>query len=175
MNNTISQMPANLKAKVAGVVLFGYTRFGQAKKDSSSPEGQKLIHNFPDQKVMVLCSKSDGVCGGQLNVNAGHFSYMGDGSGPKAVAFLKERIDSFKSGGGGPPSAGSASSPSKAPKGKGMKGKGGAPPAAAAAEPPPAEAPAAEAPSAEAPAAEAPAAEAPPAEAPAAAPDATAD
>lgn len=45
---------------------------------------------------MVLCSAKDGVCDGQLNVNAGHFSYMADGSGPKAVAFLKARIDGAK-------------------------------------------------------------------------------
>jgi cutinase len=84
MMNTISKLPENIKNKVVGVVLFGYTKNGQQKGG---------IPNYPKQNVLVLCSSSDGVCGGQLLVTIGHFSYMGDGSGPKAVNFLVTKIN----------------------------------------------------------------------------------
>jgi len=125
MMNTISKLPENIKSKVAGVVLFGYTKNGQQKGG---------IPNYPKEKVLVLCSKSDGVCGGQLLVTAGHFSYMGDGSGPKAVSFLTEKINAAggASGAGGaaspasPSSGDSDESPSPAALGgKGKSGKSG--------------------------------------------------
>src|ERR1700759_679851 len=75
MMNAVSKLPEDVKKRVVGVVLFGYTKNGQTKSS---------IPNYPKENVMVLCSKSDGVCGGALLVTAGHFSYMGDGSGPKA-------------------------------------------------------------------------------------------
>jgi cutinase len=84
MMNAISKLPEDLKAKVLGVVLFGYTKNGQQKGG---------IPNYPKDKVKVFCSASDGVCDGKLNVTAGHFSYMGDGSGPKAVEFLMNAIN----------------------------------------------------------------------------------
>jgi len=151
MMNAISTLDEGLKNKVVGVVLFGYTKNGQQKSG---------IPKYPKEKVEVFCAKSDGVCWGALNVSAGHFSYMGNGDGPKAVAFLKGKID----GGGAPSSSssGATGGSTGGAKGKGMKGKGGgakgAGPPAAAAEaesPPPAAEPAAEAP-AEAPAEAAP-------------------
>jgi len=90
MMNTISKLPEDLKAKVLGVVLFGYTKNGQQKGS---------IPNYPKDKVKVFCSASDGVCDGKLNVTAGHFSYMADGSGPKAVEFLMNAINSAGKGG----------------------------------------------------------------------------
>jgi cutinase len=84
MMNTISKLPEDIKKKVVGVVLFGYTKNGQTKSS---------IPNYPKENVMVLCSSSDGVCGGQLLVTAGHFSYMADGSGPKAINFLASKIN----------------------------------------------------------------------------------
>jgi cutinase len=115
MHNAVSTLePAALKNRLAGGVLFGDTRNKQDR-------GQ--VPNFPKDKVMVFCDKNDGVCGGALNVNAGHFVYTQNGDGPKAVAFLKSKIDPLLTSKG-------SSSGGGAPKGK------GAPP------PPPAEAPA---------------------------------
>lgn len=132
MMNAISQLPEPLKAKVLGVVLFGYTKNGQQKGS---------IPNYPKEKVKVFCSANDGVCDGKLNVTAGHFSYMGDGSGPKAVEFLMNAINSAGKGGdSGAPAAESsgeaaseapAPAPAHSPKGgrpgrpKGSKGSGG--------------------------------------------------
>jgi cutinase len=137
MMNAVSKLPEDLKSKVLGVVLFGYTKNGQQKGG---------IPNYPKEKVKVFCSASDGVCGGQLAVTAGHFSYMGDGSGPKAVEFLMSVINGAgKSGDSGASepapaaeSSGEAASetpaPATSPKGgrsgrpkgaKGAKGSGG--------------------------------------------------
>ena len=126
MMNAVSKLPEDVKKRVVGVVLFGYTKNGQTKSS---------IPNYPKDNVMVLCSKSDGVCGGALLVTAGHFSYMGDGSGPKAVSFLVGKINSggVSSSGGGE-SGGESEGGEAAPaagigkglgKGKGMRGKGG--------------------------------------------------
>ena len=106
MMNAIGALPANIKNKVVGVVLFGYTKNGQTKGS---------IPGYPKENVKVFCSAGDGVCGGALLVSAGHFSYMMDGSGPKAVTFLLSKINGAGSSGGG----GRASS------GLGKGGKGG--------------------------------------------------
>jgi cutinase len=67
MHNVISRsLSPAIKAKIVGVALFGDTR---NKQDGGH------IPNFPKDKSRVWCNPSDGVCGGQLNVNAGHLSY----------------------------------------------------------------------------------------------------
>jgi len=117
--NSVSKLPEDIKKKVVGVVLFGYTKNGQQKGG---------IPNYPKSNVMVLCSASDGVCGGQLMVTAGHFSYMADGSGPKAVAFLVGKINAgVGASSGGNEGAGEAAAPGPMSKGKGKgkMGKGG--------------------------------------------------
>jgi cutinase len=67
MVRTVSnRLDAGLKAKVAGVALFGSTlnlQYGGR------------IPNFPKDKAKTWCNVTDGVCGGQLLVNAGHLSY----------------------------------------------------------------------------------------------------
>jgi len=69
MHNVIgvgNNLDATIKGKIAGVALFGDTRNQQDKGH---------IPNFPQEKSKVWCNASDGVCGGALNVNAGHLSY----------------------------------------------------------------------------------------------------
>jgi cutinase len=58
-----------IKKKVMGVALFGDTR---NKQDAGH------IPNFPQDRSRVWCNPNDGVCGGGLNVNAGHLSYSGN-------------------------------------------------------------------------------------------------
>jgi cutinase len=77
MHNVVSKsLSAELKGKVAGVALFGDTRNQQDKGH---------IPNFPPEKSKVWCNASDGVCGGQLNVNAGHLSYSSTQIGAAAT------------------------------------------------------------------------------------------
>jgi len=139
MHNAVKGLSPDIKTHIAGGVLFGDTRNTQDK-------GQ--VPDFPKDKVHIYCDSGDGVCKGTLAVTAGHFAYMGNGDGPKAIAFLKGKIDAHKSGGGSAGAAASAgsSAPAEAPaapKGKlGKGGKGAAPAAAPAVAP--AAAPAAE-------------------------------
>lgn len=84
MHATVGKLPKEVQEKIAVGVLFGDTR---NKQDRSQVPG------FPKDKVQVYCDKNDGVCGGLLNVNAGHFVYTVDGTGQKAIKFLKEKID----------------------------------------------------------------------------------
>jgi cutinase len=58
MVRTVSnKLDASLKAKVAGVALFGSTLNKQYKG---------IIPNFPAERAKTWCNASDGVCGGQL-------------------------------------------------------------------------------------------------------------
>lgn len=66
MGNVIPALSADLKLKIAGVVLFGSTRNKQ--------DGGK-IPNFPGDKVRAFCNSNDGVCSGGLSVTAGHLAY----------------------------------------------------------------------------------------------------
>jgi cutinase len=66
MHNVVSKLDAGTKAKVAAVALFGDTR---------NKQDRGHIPNFPQDRSRVWCKKNDGVCGGALNVNAGHMSY----------------------------------------------------------------------------------------------------
>jgi Cutinase len=116
MHATVSKLPANVKAKTVGGVLFGDTR----NKQSGG-----FIANYPKDQVTILCAKDDGVCWGQLNVNAGHLSYIRDNSATKATAFLISKLN----GSSGGASAGPADEPSggevaEAPSPKRGKGKG---------------------------------------------------
>jgi hypothetical protein len=49
--------------------------------------------------VVIYCDKNDGVCGGKLQVKAGRFLYAQDETAPKAVAFLKSKIEPKLKGG----------------------------------------------------------------------------
>jgi cutinase len=69
MHNVISKnLDAGTKAKIVGVALFGDTR---------NKQDRGHIPGLAADKSKVWCNKSDGVCGGGLNVNAGHLSYSG--------------------------------------------------------------------------------------------------
>jgi len=113
MMNAISTLEEGIRAKIVGVVLFGYTKNGQTKG---------TIPNFPTENLKVFCTKGDGVCWGQLNVSAGHFAYMGNGDGPAATKFLLEKI----AAGPGKSSSGGAETSEAAPAASPTKGKGAA-------------------------------------------------
>lgn len=92
MHATVGKLPKELQDRIAVGVLFGDTR---NKQDKSQVPG------FPKEKVEVYCATNDGVCGGLLNVNAGHFVYTIDGSGEKAIKFLKDKLDAALAAKGG--------------------------------------------------------------------------
>jgi cutinase len=96
-HRAVEQLPANVKAKIAGIVLYGDTQYKQ--------DGGR-IKNFPPEKVHTFCNgyaelkgkSTDGVCGGGLNVNMGHMSY-GD-SMATGAEFLSKQVSAAKGGAG---------------------------------------------------------------------------
>jgi cutinase len=66
MHRSIEALPKNVRDRIVAVVLYGDTKNKQ--------EGGK-IKNFPPENLKIFCNKDDGVCGGALNVNAGHMAY----------------------------------------------------------------------------------------------------
>lgn len=81
MTDAIQRLSSDVQAQIAGVVLYGDTR---NKQDDGG------IPNFSKDKVKVYCNKSDGVCGGELIVTAGHLEYMGDVS--DAAKWLQTQV-----------------------------------------------------------------------------------
>jgi cutinase len=86
MVRTVPKLDANLKKKIAGVALFGSTLNKQYKG---------VIPDFPSDRAKTWCNKSDGVCGGGLNVNAGHLSYNSK-QYAEAATYLAQKAKSLK-------------------------------------------------------------------------------
>jgi cutinase len=89
MFNTVSKLPPDIKSRVVGVALYGYTKNKQNKG---------IIPNYPPENVKVFCPASDGVCGGKLNVNAGHFTYLTGSTQKEGYTFLTEKIKAYQPG-----------------------------------------------------------------------------
>lgn len=82
MFNSVGKLPAEIQAKVLGVVLYGYT-------GNSPNNGQ--IPGYPAAQTKVICDNTlgaDGVCGtSQISINAAHLSYSSRYA--EGVDFLK--------------------------------------------------------------------------------------
>jgi hypothetical protein len=63
--------------------------------------GERNDPDYPSDCVKVFCDErypgelGDGVCGGGMNVNAGHMVYLRNDDGKKAIGFLKSKIDAL--------------------------------------------------------------------------------
>ncbi|KAF2435117.1 cutinase [Tothia fuscella] len=88
--NAVKGLSADVRKQVVAGVFYGYTKNAQLKG---------MIPGYPKEDLLVFCMETspgkyeDGVCGGQLNVNAGHMAYRSRGDGPKGVTFLKGKLD----------------------------------------------------------------------------------
>jgi cutinase len=85
MHVTIPQLPPRVQSQIVAGVLFG---------DTQNKQSRASIKGFPNNRLRSFCAKSDGVCNGMLNVNAGHVSYRESGDVKRAVDFLAERFRS---------------------------------------------------------------------------------
>ncbi|KKK14716.1 hypothetical protein P175DRAFT_0438940 [Aspergillus ochraceoroseus IBT 24754] len=81
MDNAIQALPADLRAKVKGVALFGFTRNLQ--------DGGK-IPNYPAGQTKVYCAIGDLVCDGTLVITAAHLTYGLDAG--NAASFLASKV-----------------------------------------------------------------------------------
>jgi cutinase len=79
----LSKLDAGVKSKVVGAVLYGYTKNKQTGG---------TIKGYPQDRLKVFCPAADGVCGGMLNVNLGHFAYLMDGTIAQGANFLISKI-----------------------------------------------------------------------------------
>jgi len=87
MHNVVeSKLKPEIKARIAGVALFGDTRNKQDKGH---------ILNFPNERSKVWCNAGDGVCGGELNVNGAHLAY-GYNQMSEAATWLNGLVKSFR-------------------------------------------------------------------------------
>jgi cutinase len=94
MTTAVPKLPLEVQKRIAGVALFGSTLNKQNKG---------LIPGFPSDRAKTWCNKSDGVCGGGLNVNAGHLSYS-NADLKAAGAWLAgnaQKLAAISGGGGG--------------------------------------------------------------------------
>jgi cutinase len=118
MHNVVKDLDQNIKAKIAGVALFGDTR---------NQQDGGHIKNFPPERSKVWCNATDGVCGGSLAVGITHLAYASEAGA--AANWLAGRVNSMKSGGGGSSEGMGLGRGGKGGKGgrggKGGKGKGG--------------------------------------------------
>jgi cutinase len=81
MDGSIQALPAEIKDKIYGVVLFGFTR-------NEQDDGQ--IPDYPPSQTLVFCAVGDLVCDGTLIITEAHLSYGVDA--PAAASFLVEKL-----------------------------------------------------------------------------------
>lgn len=83
IDNAVQKLDDDVKSKVKGVVLFGFTR-------NLQDHGQ--IPNYPKDQVKVFCAAGDMVCTGTLIITPAHLTY-GLNAG-EAVSFLQSKLSS---------------------------------------------------------------------------------
>lgn len=66
MSTSVPKLGKDIQARIAAVALFGSTL---------NKQNRGVIPGFASDRAKTWCNKNDGVCSGQLNVNAGHLSY----------------------------------------------------------------------------------------------------
>ncbi|KAF9766333.1 separase/separin [Fusarium sp. DS 682] len=85
---SVTDVDAGIREKIAGVVLFGYTK---------NLQNRGKIPSYPEDRTKVFCNIGDLVCTGSLIVAAPHLAYQSDASGA-APEFLIEKADAAGAG-----------------------------------------------------------------------------
>ncbi|KAF4982481.1 hypothetical protein FZEAL_1906 [Fusarium zealandicum] len=79
---SITDVDPAIRSKIAGTVLFGYTK---------NQQNRGKIPGYPDERLKVFCNTGDLVCSGSLIVAAPHLAYQSAAAGP-APEFLIQRV-----------------------------------------------------------------------------------
>ncbi|KAF2432643.1 cutinase [Tothia fuscella] len=95
MHAAIPKLAQPVRDQIAAAVMFGDTKNTQEKG---------RIRGLKDDQFKIYCNKNDGVCGGGLNVNAGHFAYAP--FIPEVVTYLKGAVTKAGYKAGAAPAAG---------------------------------------------------------------------
>lgn len=106
MDNAIQGLPAAEQSKIAGVVLFGYTRNAQ---DNAQ------IPGYPKAQTKIFCANGDLVCDNTLTITPAHLSYAANA--PAAAQFLAGMVKA--AGGAGATATTATKAATKATKNKG--------------------------------------------------------
>ncbi|KAH7140013.1 cutinase [Dactylonectria estremocensis] len=85
---SITDVDSTIRDKIAGTVLFGYTKNQQ--NDGKIPE-------YPAERTKVFCNTGDLVCTGSLVVAAPHLAYQND-AGNAAPEFLIQQVTAVGGG-----------------------------------------------------------------------------
>ena len=80
---SVTDVDAGIREKIAGVVLFGYTK---------NLQNRGKIPSYPEDRTKVFCNAGDLVCTGSLIVAAPHLAYQSAASGA-APEFLIQKAD----------------------------------------------------------------------------------
>ncbi|KAH7469589.1 Cutinase 3 [Fusarium oxysporum f. sp. matthiolae] len=80
---SVTDVDAGIREKIAGVVLFGYTK---------NLQNRGKIPSYPEDRTKVFCNTGDLVCTGSLIVAAPHLAYQSVASGA-APEFLIQKAD----------------------------------------------------------------------------------
>ncbi|KAF5669348.1 cutinase 3 [Fusarium circinatum] len=80
---SVTDVDAGIREKIAGVVLFGYTK---------NLQNRGKIPSYPEDRTKVFCNPGDLVCTGSLIVAAPHLAYQSAASGA-APEFLIQKAD----------------------------------------------------------------------------------
>ncbi|UZP38829.1 hypothetical protein NXS19_006645 [Fusarium pseudograminearum] len=79
----VTDVDAGIREKIAGTVLFGYTK---------NLQNRGKIPSYPEDRTKVFCNVGDLVCTGTLIVAGPHLLYQSDASGG-APRFLIQKAD----------------------------------------------------------------------------------
>ncbi|TGZ78502.1 putative cutinase 3 [Ascodesmis nigricans] len=81
ISNAVEQLSDAVKARVDGVVFFGYTK---------NLQNLGRIPGYPRDKLKVYCNFGDMVCSGTLIITPAHLTYLTDT--PSAARFLRDAV-----------------------------------------------------------------------------------
>lgn len=81
VDNAIQGLPQETQNKIAGVVLFGFTRNAQDKAQ---------IPGYPKAQTKIFCAPGDLVCDNTLTITPAHLSYAVNA--PAAASFLASMV-----------------------------------------------------------------------------------
>ncbi|KAH7109543.1 cutinase-domain-containing protein [Dactylonectria macrodidyma] len=83
---SIRDLNPTIRGKIAGAILFGYTK---------NKQNNGRIPNYPIDRLRVFCNDGDAVCEGELSITIPHLFYLSEAR-RKAPEFLVEQINKYQ-------------------------------------------------------------------------------